>query len=133
MDAVVTRQLGSCSLEDLDLRAPAARDVVVRIDASGICHSDVSVMTGDLLVRLPVVLGHEGAGVVTDVGSEVTTVRVGDRVVLSPSRRAASAISALAASPTSVPTVRRFVGRASSTARRRSTVPPAWGRSPTAW
>jgi S-(hydroxymethyl)glutathione dehydrogenase / alcohol dehydrogenase len=83
MPAVVTRQLGSCSLEELVLRPPSARDVVVRIEASGICHSDVSVMTGDLPGRLPVVLGHEGAGVVTDVGSDVTTVRVGDRVVLS--------------------------------------------------
>jgi S-(hydroxymethyl)glutathione dehydrogenase/alcohol dehydrogenase len=83
MAAVVTRQLGSCALEDLELRAPAARDVVVRIEASGICHSDVSVMTGELPGRLPVVLGHEGAGVVTEVGSDVMTLRVGDRVVLS--------------------------------------------------
>jgi 2-desacetyl-2-hydroxyethyl bacteriochlorophyllide A dehydrogenase len=81
--AVVTRQLGSCSIENLDLRAPAARDVVVRIEASGICHSDVSVMTGDLPGQLPVVLGHEGAGVVAEAGGDVTTVRVGDRVVLS--------------------------------------------------
>jgi S-(hydroxymethyl)glutathione dehydrogenase/alcohol dehydrogenase len=83
MAAVVSRELGSCSVEDLDLRAPSARDVVVRIEASGICHSDVSVMTGELPVRLPVVLGHEGAGVVTEVGHDVTTARVGDRVVLS--------------------------------------------------
>jgi Zn-dependent alcohol dehydrogenase len=81
MAAVVTRQLGSCSLEDLDLRAPAARDVVVRIEASGVGHSDVSVMSGELPMRLPVVLGHEGAGVVSEVGADVTTVRVGDRVV----------------------------------------------------
>jgi len=83
MAAVVTRQLGSCSVESLALRPPAAHDVVVRIEASGICHSDISVMTGDLPGRLPVVLGHEGAGVVMEIGTEVTTVRVGDRVVLS--------------------------------------------------
>ena len=83
MAAVVTRQLGSCSLEELGLRATTSRDVVVRIEASGICHSDVSVMTGDLPVRLPVVLGHEGAGTVTAVGADVATARVGDRVVLS--------------------------------------------------
>ena len=62
---------------------PGRTDVVVRIEASGICHSDVSVLTGDLAVPLPVVLGHEGAGVVVEVGADVTTVRPGDRVVLS--------------------------------------------------
>ena len=55
----------------------------MRIEASGICHSDVAVLTGDLAVPLPVVLGHEGAGVVVEVGADVTAVRPGDRVVLS--------------------------------------------------
>jgi S-(hydroxymethyl)glutathione dehydrogenase/alcohol dehydrogenase len=81
--AVVTREYGSCSLEELTLVAPGRTDVVVRIEASGICHSDVSVLTGDLPNPRPVVLGHEGAGVVVDVGADVTTVRRGDRVVLS--------------------------------------------------
>jgi S-(hydroxymethyl)glutathione dehydrogenase/alcohol dehydrogenase len=56
---------------------------VVQIDASGICHSDVSVLTGDLPGALPVVLGHEGAGTVVEIGPDVTAVRQGDRVVLS--------------------------------------------------
>ncbi len=83
MTAVVVRAIGSCALEQLALVAPGPSDVTVRIEASGICHSDVSVLTGDLPVTLPAVLGHEGAGVVVDVGADVTTVRPGDRVVLS--------------------------------------------------
>jgi Zn-dependent alcohol dehydrogenase len=83
MTAVVTREHGSSALEELDLVAPGRTDVVVRIEASGICHSDVSVLTGDLPAPLPIVLGHEGAGEVVDVGPDVTTVRRGDRVVLS--------------------------------------------------
>lgn len=83
MTAVVCRTVGSCSIEPLDLLPPSASEVMVRLEASGICHSDVSVLTGALPVPLPSVLGHEGAGVVIDVGSDVTLVRPGDRVVLS--------------------------------------------------
>ncbi len=83
MSAVVCRELGSCAVEELPLAAAGRTDVVVRIEASGICHSDVSVMKGDLGGELPVVLGHEGAGVVVGVGADVTGVRLGDRVVLS--------------------------------------------------
>ena len=82
MPAVVVRERGSCAIEPLALRPLGGRDVLVRIDASGICHSDVSVMTGDLARPLPVVLGHEGAGTVVDIGRNVTAVAVGDRVVL---------------------------------------------------
>lgn len=83
MPVVVTREHGSAGLEDLALRAVGDRDVVVRIDASGICHSDVAVLTGELPSRLPVALGHEGAGTVVEVGPAVSTAAVGDRVVLS--------------------------------------------------
>ena len=83
MSAVVMRSTGSCALEPLELAEPGRTDVVVRIEASGICHSDVAVLTGDLAVPMPVVLGHEGAGVVVEVGADVTVVRPGDRVVLS--------------------------------------------------
>ncbi|MCY3910900.1 MAG: Zn-dependent alcohol dehydrogenase [bacterium] len=58
-------------------------DVRVRVGASGLCHSDVAVQTGDLPFPLPMILGHEGAGVVEEVGNEVTTCQVGDHVVLS--------------------------------------------------
>jgi Zn-dependent alcohol dehydrogenase len=54
----------------------------VRIGAAGLCHSDVSVITGTIQFPTPVVLGHEGAGVVDAVGEGVTTVKEGDHVVL---------------------------------------------------
>jgi S-(hydroxymethyl)glutathione dehydrogenase / alcohol dehydrogenase len=82
VSAVVAREPGSCALEELTLATPGRTDVVVRIEASGICHSDVSVLNGDL-GELPSVLGHEGAGVVVEAGVDVTAVRPGDRVVLS--------------------------------------------------
>ncbi len=59
------------------------QDVRVRIDASGVCHSDVSIATGIVPMPTPVILGHEGAGTVLEVGDRVTRVRVGDRVISS--------------------------------------------------
>jgi S-(hydroxymethyl)glutathione dehydrogenase/alcohol dehydrogenase len=70
-------------IADLDLDPPRAREVLVRIAASGVCHSDVSTANGTIGTRLPAVLGHEGAGVVEAVGPAVTSIAVGDHVVLS--------------------------------------------------
>ena len=70
-------------IESLDLRDPRPDEVVVRLAASGVCHSDLSVLRGVLPVPPPAVLGHEGAGVVEAVGDRVTSVAVGDHVVLS--------------------------------------------------
>lgn len=83
MRAVMSRESGSCALDDVALRAIGANDVRVRIDASGICHSDISVCDGSMPHEFPVVLGHEGAGTVTAVGPDVGSLRAGDRVVLS--------------------------------------------------
>jgi S-(hydroxymethyl)glutathione dehydrogenase/alcohol dehydrogenase len=58
-------------------------EVRVRIEAAGLCHSDVSVLNGTIMFPPPVVLGHEGAGEVIQVASDVTNVEVGDHVVLS--------------------------------------------------
>ena len=69
------------SVEKVDPLPPGPHDVVVRVGASGVCHTDVAVLSGQLPVPLPVILGHEGAGVVEEVGSEVTSVAVGDRVI----------------------------------------------------
>jgi NDMA-dependent alcohol dehydrogenase len=68
---------------DVDLDGPKAGEVRVRMGASGVCHSDLSVVNGTLLSPLPSVLGHEGAGVVEAVGEGVTSVAPGDHVVLS--------------------------------------------------
>src|SRR4051794_4125892 len=70
-------------VDDLSVRDPGPGEVAVRIEAAGVCHSDVSVITGTIPFPTPVVLGHEGAGVVEGVGDLVTTVKVGDHVVLS--------------------------------------------------
>lgn len=71
-------------LEELDLDEPKEGEVLVRLAASGLCHSDEHVRIGDLpLGALPGIGGHEGAGVVQRVGPNVTKVREGDHVVLS--------------------------------------------------
>ena len=69
--------------DDLELEAPRAGEVRVRMGASGVCHSDLSMRDGLQPVCLPAVLGHEGAGTVTEVGLGVTTVAPGDHVVIS--------------------------------------------------
>jgi len=70
-------------VDDLNVKDPDAGEVVVRIEAAGLCHSDLSVINGTIPFPTPVVLGHEGAGVVEAVGTAVTTVKEGDHVVLS--------------------------------------------------
>jgi S-(hydroxymethyl)glutathione dehydrogenase/alcohol dehydrogenase len=71
------------SVEDVEPIPPGPRDVVLRIGASGVCHSDLSLVDGTLPFPPPAILGHEGAGTVESVGSDVTSVKVGDRVVSS--------------------------------------------------
>src|SRR5262252_2675714 len=83
MRAAVLYQPGEpLSVEDVELAGPRAGEVRVRVAAAGVCHSDYHYMRGDLVGNLPVVLGHEGAGVVEEVGPGVTSVRPGDHVVL---------------------------------------------------
>src|SRR2546423_9389994 len=69
--------------DKLEVRDPRPDEVGVRIGAAGLCHSDVSVIDGTIPFPTPVVLGHEGAGVVESVGEAVTTLEPGDHVVLS--------------------------------------------------
>jgi len=68
---------------DVKLAEPSAGQVKVRIKAAGVCHSDLHIRNGDWDSETPMVLGHEGAGVVTEVGPGVEKVKVGDHVVLS--------------------------------------------------
>jgi S-(hydroxymethyl)glutathione dehydrogenase/alcohol dehydrogenase len=70
------------SVETLDLEPPRAGEVLVKIAAAGVCHSDWHLMTGATAHALPVVPGHEGAGVVVAVGPEVNRARIGDHVAL---------------------------------------------------
>ena len=70
-------------IREVELPAPGPFDVLVRNHASGLCHSDLEVIQGSLRAPRPIVLGHEGAGIVEAIGSEVRQVRVGDAVVAS--------------------------------------------------
>ncbi len=81
--ALITEYNNPLLIEDVTPLPIGAREVRVRIDASGVCHSDLSVMRGAVPMGLPMIMGHEGAGTVLEVGSDVTRVRTGDRVVLS--------------------------------------------------
>lgn len=81
--AAVVRELGKpFQLETVDIAAPREHEVRVRIVGVGICHTDIVVRDG-FNVPVPVVLGHEGSGVVEAVGAHVKNVKVGDHVVLS--------------------------------------------------
>jgi S-(hydroxymethyl)glutathione dehydrogenase/alcohol dehydrogenase len=69
--------------DDLTLRELRADEARIEIRAAGVCHSDVSVIDGTIPFPTPVVLGHEGAGIVTEVGTGVSDLSVGDHVVIS--------------------------------------------------
>lgn len=68
--------------DDVEVAPPGLREVKVRVHRAGLCHSDVSVIDGTIPYPTPCVMGHEGAGVVTEVGAAVTSVKPGDHVVL---------------------------------------------------
>jgi Zn-dependent alcohol dehydrogenase len=84
MRAVVFRKSGvPMEIEDVTLDPPKSNEIVVRIEAAGVCHSDYHYMTGDISCPMPIILGHEGAGVVEEVGPDSSgAVRIGDRVAL---------------------------------------------------
>lgn len=70
-------------VEEIDKPVPREREVLVKIVATGLCHTDLSAANGTIPVPLPIVLGHEGAGIVEKVGPGVTKHRPGDHVILS--------------------------------------------------
>jgi S-(hydroxymethyl)glutathione dehydrogenase/alcohol dehydrogenase len=82
--AAVLNEVGkSLEIDELEMQPLQAGDVLVRVRASGLCHTDLEVIQGSLAYPMPIVLGHEGAGVVEEVGNGVTRVRPGDHVILS--------------------------------------------------
>ncbi|CUU58064.1 alcohol dehydrogenase [Parafrankia irregularis] len=82
MRAAVLRDAGRLEVEDLDVPEPGPGEVRVQVRATGVCHTDLTVVEGKMPVPRPVVLGHEGAGVVDAVGPGVADLSVGDHVVL---------------------------------------------------
>jgi len=81
--AVLEQTGGQLVVEELELAPPGLGEVLVRLGASGICHSDQNAIDGTAETRCPAVLGHEGAGVVEAIGPGVRRVAVGDHVALS--------------------------------------------------
>jgi aryl-alcohol dehydrogenase len=78
--AVAHKPNADFTIETLNLDGPRAGEVLVEIKSVGICHSDVAARDGQIPFQLPAVLGHEGAGVVLEVGEGVTKVKAGDKV-----------------------------------------------------
>ena len=85
MRAAVLQQVGDKELDlrdDVTTTEPGPDEVKVKIKATGVCHSDLSTMTGVLPTTPPAVIGHEGAGEIVEVGAHVTNVKPGDHVVV---------------------------------------------------
>jgi S-(hydroxymethyl)glutathione dehydrogenase/alcohol dehydrogenase len=82
MKAAVLRGINTpLTIEDVEVSKPGPREVLVRTKAAGVCHSDLHFQTGAYFYPMPAVLGHESAGVVEQVGSEVRYVEPGDHVI----------------------------------------------------
>ena len=69
--------------DDVEIAPPGPGEVRIKVMASGVCHSDLSVQNGTIPLPTPIVLGHEGSGIVEEIGEGVTRLAVGDHVVLS--------------------------------------------------
>ncbi|MEE9490679.1 MAG: Zn-dependent alcohol dehydrogenase [Dehalococcoidia bacterium] len=81
--AAILEQLNTpLVIEEVELDDPKGKEVLVKLVATGVCHSDLHCIKGDLATQPPVVLGHEGAGIVEKVGKDVTEVQPGDRVLV---------------------------------------------------
>ncbi|MDX5329749.1 MAG: Zn-dependent alcohol dehydrogenase [Pseudomonadota bacterium] len=82
MKAAVLREVGKpLQIEDVQINKPGPHEVLIRTMAAGVCHSDLHFVEGSYPHPLPAVLGHESAGIVEAVGSEVRTVKPGDHVI----------------------------------------------------
>ena len=80
--AAVVREFNQLTVETVELDLPKANELLVRVRAAGVCHSDLHNLRGELRLTPPFVLGHEGAGIVEQVGASVTHIKPGDRVLV---------------------------------------------------
>lgn len=109
MKAAICYEFGApLIVEEVTVEPPSRGEVKVRVAATAICHSDVSAIQGDWGGRLPMVAGHETAGIVEEVGEQVISVRPGDRVVVSLLRSCGRCNYCLAGAPNQC--VGTFVG-----------------------
>lgn len=83
MKAVVVDAVDDFSVQSVELDPPKHGEVLVRMKATGVCHSDLSIINGTIPWTYPTVIGHEGSGIVEQVGEGVTNVAVGDHVAMS--------------------------------------------------
>src|SRR3954469_9622469 len=81
--AVLHRARSPLMIERVEAAPLGPSDVLVRVRAAGLCHTDLEVIDGSLRYPMPIVLGHEAAGVIEEIGSDVPAQRKGNRVVLS--------------------------------------------------
>ncbi|MEL6984611.1 MAG: alcohol dehydrogenase catalytic domain-containing protein, partial [Actinomycetota bacterium] len=81
--AVLNAAPGQLDIEDVQIDSPGPREVLIETKAAGLCHSDLHFMEAKYPFPLPAVLGHESAGVVAEVGSDVHYVKPGDHVITS--------------------------------------------------
>jgi aryl-alcohol dehydrogenase len=85
IQAAVAWEAGAKLLvEEFDLDDPRDDEILVRVEATGVCHTDESSRLGLLPVAYPIILGHEGSGTVEAVGARVTKVKPGDKVLFTP-------------------------------------------------
>jgi len=83
MKALVVDAIDQFSVQSVEIDKPGPGEVMVRMKATGVCHSDLSVINGTIPWVFPTVVGHEGAGIVEAVGDGVTNVAPGDHVAMS--------------------------------------------------
>ena len=82
MKAAVFREVGQpLTIEDIQISKPGPREVLVRTAAVGVCHSDLHFIEGLYPAQTPMILGHESAGIVEQVGSDVSYLKPGDHVI----------------------------------------------------
>lgn len=81
--AVLREKGGTLSIEDVMLDAPKDDEVLIKLEACGVCHTDLMIRDGGYPTPLPLILGHEGAGKVIATGGAVKSVKIGDKVILS--------------------------------------------------
>jgi 2-desacetyl-2-hydroxyethyl bacteriochlorophyllide A dehydrogenase len=85
MKAAVVKSIGEIGIESVDDPTPGPREVVVQVAAVGLCGTDLHILQGEFAPSLPLIPGHEFAGEVVALGTDVDTVAVGDRVAVDPS------------------------------------------------
>jgi Zn-dependent alcohol dehydrogenase len=82
--AAVCREMNKpVVVEEIEIESPGRDQVMIKLSACGVCHSDLSATNGTIKFPLPLIIGHEGAGVVVEVGKSVTDLAVGDHVISS--------------------------------------------------